>query len=178
MSDVKVARFKHCPECGSKYPVVTKGLTEILCLVCDHTLFFNRKSVTTLLIPDLFRTGLWLCKRGDKVHVKPGLWGLPGGYSMVGETLRVTGSRETKEEIQILISNPEENIRVVDAHTSTQKDNDLIFGLVSPESVTVHDFVPGFEISERRFFHKWEPLPPMAFNLHEMMIRRHFGSNR
>jgi hypothetical protein len=84
-------------------------------------------------------------------------------------------SREPLEEAKIRIASPETSIRVVDAETTTELTNDLILGVVDPSAVSVETFEPSFEVSERMFWNQWSELPPMAFSIHEMWIKKFFG---
>lgn len=170
----KIAAIVHCPQCGSKYPVDTGNLTEILCESCEHTCFFNRTSVSVLLIPNEDRSGLWIGKRG----INPGIgkWCLPCGYSARGETWRMTATRETLEELQITIIEPEKNVRILDVHTVSHNSIDLLFCIANPLVVTVNHFKQTREVIARALLLKERFAEyTIAFPLHKEIIERFFN---
>lgn len=172
-----MAEYRFCPHCGQKYAPGSHYITHVTCSACGRSVAFNRVSVTALLVPNLDYSALHLCKRSETMDTAPNKWSLPSGYSQHGETVRITGSRETNEEIQILVRNPECSIRIIDAQTATNKRNDVIFGLVDPRAVTVYPFEPNSEASERllltRCAHRARRLH-MAFPMHTSVIDRFF----
>lgn len=169
---LKIANAKHCPECGTKYHTETSGLPEIECKSCEHIQYFNRSSITVLVVPTEEYNAVWLGRR--KQNPGKGKWALPAGYSQQGETWRQTGARELFEEMNILVRNPEENIQNIEAETVAGNRGDLIFGIVNPYAVTVGKFMPNKETAERIKFMKGMPELSIAFPFHEKVLKKFF----
>ncbi len=172
-SIVKVANFKHCPECGDKYLVHTDKLVEIHCKNCDHFHFFNKISVATLIIPDLSFSSVWMQLRGGDNGA--GKWSLPGGYTQRGESIRQSFAREAEEEVNVRVLDPEKNIRVVDAHSSRRLNQDLVIGIADPRFVEVGDFTPNDETIERRLCNPISAGLEIAFPVHLFALQTFFA---
>lgn len=172
MLDIKnysIAKFNFCPNCGKAYPKSILGDRCLPCHECKSAHYFNRSSVSAMLIPTPRMDGLWIVKRADN-----GLWCLPCGYSEPGETVRETSGRETFEEMYVTIIDPENNIHVLDVMTGTRKVNDVVFGIVRPEHTHFGKFIPNEEILARAIMRENEPYE-IAFPHHKKMIDRFFA---
>lgn len=90
--------FTFCPRCGNKLSPHFGGFPT--CIHCGLHFYTNPKSCTTVVIFD--RNGhILLTKRGIEPH--KGKWDLPGGFSLVGESIIENAKREIREELSVEI---------------------------------------------------------------------------
>src|SRR5581483_9121174 len=94
--------MKFCPHCGGPVqfgPVPGEGRDRHACSVCAAVFYQNPKIVVATL-PRL-EHGLVLIRRG--IEPGYGLWGYPGGFLELGETVEEGAIRETSEETGYLV---------------------------------------------------------------------------
>ncbi len=144
----------------------------MLCTACGRTTYpENPAAAVALLVPT--PQGLYMSRRG----IEPiGLVCLPGGYMKKGESWEEAAARETAEEIQVEIPDPEHNILSFAPTSNSAKTHLIIFGIVRRGVVPIeHGFTPSREVTER-FCITPQSIPrDFAFPLHEQMVRRYFA---
>src|SRR5581483_586488 len=89
--------MKFCPHCGGPVqfgPVPGEGRDRHACSVCAAVFYENPKIVVATL--PRHSDGLVLIRRG--IEPGYGLWGYPGGFLELGETVEEGAVRETWEE--------------------------------------------------------------------------------
>lgn len=168
----------HCHHCGTAFRSELQGNPEKLCSRCKMYTYLNPTPVSVILVPTFVHTGivgLYSVRRG--IEPKKGMMALPGGFILEGETWKVAGAREVWEELQIEISNPEENIEAFGVESNPEGTRVLVFGVVrSGRALTVHDFKVSEEALERGIFTRILRREEIAFPSHEQMIDQYFRS--
>jgi len=169
---------KFCPECGSSFGgLIPKG-GEMTCLQCGHVHYCNVAGVANLIVPH--EGGIFVQRRGIEPGI--GLWGLPGGYMMAGESWQRAAARETREEIMVEVRWNLSDIAEHSFGSSYLGHTLVVFGRVMPQaSIEVHPFTPHREVLERRLI-SWRDWTyfrnQIAFPLHELAIDKYFRSLR
>ena len=101
---------------------------------------------------------LLLVKRAD-CESEFGLWSLPGGTAEEGESIYHCLKREIKEELDVLVYNPE----LVDIIHGEKNIAYYFIGEITG------NIKLNYELSEYKWF-KLKDLPPMAYNQHKLFI--------
>ncbi len=167
--------YTHCHCCGHAYEQSQKPHTEIEihCRHCNQITYKNPIPVAVLLIPTPTRRGLFLVQRG--IEPKRGAFACPGGFMMEGESWKVAAAREALEEIHISIEDPEDTITLLDVVGAPPFKRTLIFGLVRRRSaIRIDPFKESDEALDRVIV-EHESRLPIAFPLHETMIKRYLN---
>lgn len=157
----------HCSYCGAVFPEDAGWPRR--CAACGSTSFRNPLPVVVVLQPVLNGTARGILVVRRAIQPRLGQFALPGGFINYGETWQEAGARELFEESGLRI-NPAElrELRVRSAPDGTL----IIFSMAQPRpAAELPPFAPNEEASERRIL--WEPAP-LAFQLHEEMVREFF----
>lgn len=161
------SKNSHCSYCGHLFTACMPWPRQ--CARCGNFTFLNPIPVAVVLVP--VDEGLVLIRRGIEPH--EGMQALPGGYINLGETWQEAGAREVLEETGIHLDPGE--IREF-AVRSAEDGTILIFGLAHKrDSRALPSFFATEETTERVIAE--EPCP-LAFRLHEEMVRRFFQEKR
>lgn len=124
--------WKFCPKCGQ--PAAVTGRNPFRCEPCGYTHFFGPVSAVGAITTDASGQILLLIRAKDPGK---GLYGLPGGFVDVGETVEEALHREVREEI---------GLRVRDCRYLASFPNEYIYqGFVLPVTdlffvMEVHSF--------------------------------------
>jgi NADH pyrophosphatase NudC (nudix superfamily) len=136
----------HCHFCGTPYQTNIVLRNEQCCDECGGINYNNARPVTVLLIPHE-NGGLYVVRRN--IHPGFGQIALIGGFQERGESWQQAGAREAFEEVQIVIPEPEKNIRIIAAESVVDNCINLMFGLVRRGVSEVLDFTPSEEAQTR-----------------------------
>jgi hypothetical protein len=166
--------YHFCHSCGSPFSSKFIGTNELQCVICNTITYRNPAPVTNLIVP--YDGGIIGVRRG--VPPKQGHLALPGGFMIFGEQWRSASARETWEEVQVKITDPENDIDEFMIESIPNGTQLLAFGVVrNPLSVIVDEFVPSFEALERHIIRPetWHAIrDDIAFELHVKAIERYF----
>ncbi len=152
--------WRFCPRCG--VAAAKKGQNPFCCPSCDYTQYFAPVSAVGAIATDPNGQILLLVRARDPGR---GLYGLPGGFVDVGETLEEALEREVLEEVQLkvtsyryLVSYPNEY--VFKGFVLPVTDAFFVIEVESFESMSLEDG----EIDEWHFCHPGKKeLRRMAF---------------
>lgn len=176
MQTMQFLPHSHCHFCGDIFDKKLNPQTavEIQCQACKQITYKNPIPVAVLLVPTPTRRGLFLVQRG--IEPKKGLFACPGGFMLEGESWKTAAARETQEEIQISIEDPEQNIALVDVLGADPWKRTLIFGIVTRRSaIGIDPFVESEEALDRVIVENTANFP-IAFPLHHLMIKRYLNN--
>jgi len=156
----------HCSWCGAAFPDTPFPRT---CARCKRTTWLNPLPVAVLVLP--VDDGVLVIRRNEGAG--KGHLALPGGFIDAGESWQQACARELHEETRIVIA-PD----AVELFGVRSSDDGflLVFGR-GPRlrEVDLPAFSPGSEIAERRVVRE---VVPLAFPLHEEMLRLALGASR
>lgn len=88
--------WKHCPRCGGR--PIRAGVNPFCCAACDYVHFFGPCAAVGAITTDPDGQVLLLIRGRDPGK---GLFGLPGGFVDVGETVEEALCREVLEETRL-----------------------------------------------------------------------------
>lgn len=157
--------YRYCFYCGAVLP--EKCFFPHTCTSCHNTLYRNPIPVGVALLP--VDSGLLVIQRGLKDGYKK--WALPGGFLEVHETWQQGILRELYEETGILLTK-DTPVSIFDLQ-SDSKGNLLIFAkLPSISQSQLPSMQENNEVLSMRIIYQPEPL---AFPIHEQVVKKYFG---
>ena len=158
---------RYCPRCGAAPKVVPFGkCNHFSCQECGFTLYKNPSPGVVTLIAD--NDKILLGKRSQTVF-KGGKWSLPGGFIEFDEDFLSAAHREIKEETNLSVEiisllSVVSNFLAPELHT-------LVIVLLAKQ--ISGPLRPGDDMVELEWVPFSGPLPPMAFEADEHIIRRY-----
>jgi ADP-ribose pyrophosphatase YjhB (NUDIX family) len=160
--------MKYCPECAQPISqLVPEGdnRQRFVCLHCDIVHYQNPRIVAGTL--PVYKNQVLLCKRA--IEPRKGYWTLPAGFMENGETTEQGALRETLEEANARVIEPQLYTMIAVPHISQVH----IFFYAQLADL---DFCAGDESLEVKLFHEEEiPWQELAFPTVSTTLRRYFS---
>ena len=155
--------LEFCSNCGEKNIFsIIEGQNRFHCEFCKKIHYENPKPTATLIC--IFKNKLLLVKRA--VEPAKGLWGLPGGFMELNETLNEAAARELKEETNL--QGTVKQVLSTCSHYGTIFGDILLIG-VEMEVLDFSSMQAGDDAEEVAFF-SMDNLPDIAFYCHNKFI--------
>lgn len=156
--------FRYCPLCATA--LIEKEVAHVrrsVCPACNFIPFLSPKVVVVVVVRQ--RDKLLLGKRN--IEPGKGLWNFCGGYVELGETVEEAAIREVKEEANLDV----ELESLVGIYSEGAGSHVVIAYQASIHSRQVRSIAAQQEeVSELAFF-PWQALPPLAFPVHQLILR-------
>ena len=168
--DTHLGQFEYCPSCGTQLALVEKGGKQRpACLNCGFVQFRNPVPGAVVVIE---KDGHVLLGKRRGSFGK-GKWGLPQGYIEYDEDFLTAAIREVKEETGLdvkirSIINVVSNLLSPRLHT---------LAIVLLAGVNAGELKAGDDLETLDWFPLPGPLPEMAFDADELIIRRVQNTN-
>ncbi len=159
-------QFKYCPFCGTYLSSDVKGGKQRpVCPKCGFVQFLNPVPGVVIVIE---KDGqVLLGKRGGGFG--KGKWGLPQGYIEFDEDFLTAAIREVKEETGLTV----EIRSILNVVSNLLSPRLQTLGITLLARVKIGELCAGDDLKTLEWFHLSGPLPEMAFESDEYIIRRY-----
>jgi ADP-ribose pyrophosphatase YjhB (NUDIX family) len=163
--------MKFCSDCGS--PITRRippgdNRERFVCAACDAVHYVNPRIIAGCL--PVWEDHVLLCRRANKP--RSGFWTLPAGFLENNETIVAGAIRETFEEANAVVTDP-------DLYTIFSLPHISQVYLFYRAEMTTPEYAPGFESLEVALFQEQDiPWDELAFPVIRHTLEHYFSDRR